>query len=72
MTELSLQEVDTEIFKIMESVPFPTIGDFRDAMGYDSDLCCQSCYDYTAPFAAEWSELLPWLWLKGEDWRTVV
>lgn len=62
------EEVLATIQDLLSCTPYESIGALREAV--DCDECCQTCYNYTAPYAEVWSELGGWLYLADIDWRT--
>jgi hypothetical protein len=71
LIELTDDDLEAAYQRIMDSVPYDTPGQLRDAVFDGGPLCCSSCYEYTHEHAEEWREMEVVLWFKGLDWRTV-
>jgi hypothetical protein len=56
----------------LATTPFSTVGELRDSLNVDGDcgspICCM---DWNSPYTNQWQNISSWLWLMGEDWKTV-
>lgn len=68
---LTDEDVQRAFDRIMSSTPYATPGALRDAVFAGGPFCCANCHDWHHPNADAWRDLETWLFLTGEDWRTV-